>query len=101
MVLNTQSNVKILESNKKSALNNLFDKLSLNKEEQQHYTDSTTASNAKQQLADVLATPRQPSKFAIYVKDNYNSVKKEYNLKTHKDVMQELSKKYKLTQSAK
>lgn len=41
------------------------------------------------------ATPRQPNKFALYVKDNYGSVKKEKNLSNHKDVMQELSKNFK------
>jgi hypothetical protein len=43
----------------------------------------------------VTATPRQPNKFALYVKDNYGSVKKEKNLSNHKDVMQELSKNFK------
>ena len=43
----------------------------------------------------VPATPRQPNKFALYVKDNYGSVKKEKNLSNHKDVMQELSKNFK------
>lgn len=44
----------------------------------------------------VPVTPRQPNKFALYVKDNYNSVKKENNLNSHKDVMQELSKNFKM-----
>ena len=45
--------------------------------------------------SDLYATPRAPSKFALYVKENYNSVKREAKLIAHKDVMQELSKKYK------
>lgn len=43
-----------------------------------------------------LLTPRQPNKFALFVKENYGSVKKEKNLNSHKDVMQELSKNFKL-----
>ncbi|CAF1110219.1 unnamed protein product, partial [Brachionus calyciflorus] len=40
-------------------------------------------------------TPRQPNKFALFVKENYSSIKKDKNLSSHKDVMQELSKNFK------
>mgnify|MGYP001810714604 CR=1 FL=1 len=47
----------------------------------------------------VLSTPRkapqQLNKFAMFVKENYNSVKKSQKLNSHKDVMQELSKQFK------
>ena len=45
--------------------------------------------------ADLMTTPRALSKFAIYVKENYNLVKKDFKLQSHKDVMQELSKNFK------
>ena len=45
--------------------------------------------------ANIEATPKQINKFAQYVKDNYNSIKKDKNLTKHKDVMQELSKNFK------
>ena len=38
---------------------------------------------------------RTPNKFAQFVKDHYNTIKKEKNLASHKDVMQELSKNFK------
>lgn len=48
----------------------------------------------------LLATPSRPlNKFAVYVKENYNLVKKENNLTSHKDVMLELSKNFKLLSS--
>ena len=58
---------------------------------------NTPTKNANEKNnTDVYKTPRQPSRFALYVKENYGSVKKESNLSSHKDVMQELSKKFKL-----
>lgn len=51
----------------------------------------------KKNQTDVnMITPRQPNKFALFVKENYGSIKKEKNLNSHKDVMQELSKNFKL-----
>jgi len=41
------------------------------------------------------AVSRTPNKFALFVKENYGSVKKDKNLSNHKDVMQELSKNFK------
>jgi hypothetical protein len=43
-----------------------------------------------------LQTPRKLNIFAQFVKDNYGSVKLENKLSSHKDVMQEISKKFKL-----
>ena len=41
-------------------------------------------------------TPARPAnKFALFVKDNYGSVKKEKNLNCHKDVMQALASEFK------
>lgn len=53
--------------------------------------NGTTTANAKEPK-----TPRQPSKFALYVKENYHSIKKDNQLGSHKDIMQELSKQFKL-----
>ena len=41
------------------------------------------------------AVSRTPNKFALFVKDNYGSIKKDKNLNNHKDIMQELSKNFK------
>ena len=38
------------------------------------------------------STPRPPNKFAMFVKDNYNSVKRKNQDLKHGDVMKELSK---------
>ena len=43
-----------------------------------------------------MQTPRKLNTFAQFVKDNYGSVKSEKKLTSHKDVMQEISKKFKL-----
>ncbi len=45
---------------------------------------------------ELIQTPKRLNTFAQFVKDNYNSVKVENKLSSHKDVMQEISKKFKL-----
>ena len=45
---------------------------------------------------ELIQTPKRLNTFAQFVKDNYNSVKIENKLSSHKDVMQEISKKFKL-----
>ena len=45
---------------------------------------------------ELMQTPKRLNSFAQFVKDNYNSVKIENKLSSHKDVMQEISKKFKL-----
>lgn len=52
--------------------------------------------NTDQALEDLVATPRRLNTFAQFVKDNYSSIKIEKNLNSHKDIMQEISKKFKL-----
>ncbi len=75
----------------KNKLNDEFDMLLNEGDEEQ--TNDVTRKNKKAVIVE--ATPKQINKFAQYVKDNYNSIKKERNLSKHKDVMQELSKNFK------
>ena len=39
-------------------------------------------------------TPRTPNRFALFVKDNYDSVKKSAQGLKHKDIMAQLSKDF-------
>lgn len=87
IIKNTKKNTAELETLKKIKLNNQFDLL--------REGDKAVLTPQKMN-GDNFATPRQPNKFALFVKDNYGSVKKENNLSSHKDVMQELSKNFKL-----
>jgi hypothetical protein len=93
LVLNTKSNVQQLELNKKEEIEETFRKLTFTGE-----TGDTPRPAAVKNSAttpNLFATPRAPSKFALFVKSHYNSIKRERNLIAHKDVMQELSKEYK------
>lgn len=54
-----------------------------------------TSSNDDLVSAALMQTPRKLNAFAQFVKENYNSVKAENKLSSHKDVMQEISKKFK------
>jgi predicted SprT family Zn-dependent metalloprotease len=59
------------------------------------YEFKSASSSAKVSSAIENAVTRTPNKFAMYVKENYNTIKKDKNLNSHKDVMQELSKNFK------
>jgi hypothetical protein len=41
-------------------------------------------------------TPRKLNSFALFVQEKYNIIKTEKKLNTHKDVMQEISKQFKM-----
>ena len=76
---------------KKGKLNDEFDRI-LNDNDGEQINDIGKTNKIN---ANIEATPKQINKFAQYVKDNYNSIKKDKNLTKHKDVMQELSKNFK------
>lgn len=88
IIKNTKNNAAELERIKKAKLNDDFDRL-------RDGNEIVEGTGGKGYL-EKFATPRQPNKFSMYVKENYGSVKKEKNLTSHKDVMQELSKNFKL-----
>lgn len=39
-------------------------------------------------------TPRAPSKFSLFVKDNYRKIKSANQESSHQDIMKELSKQF-------
>lgn len=69
---------------KADEISNLFDHI-------RNGSEPTLSNNQN----EVAQTPRRLNKFAEYVKENYNSVKRDNHLSSHKDVMQELSKNFK------
>ncbi len=89
IVLNSKTNAKQNEQAKQDEIEETFKRLTVESEDNSSIKKSATTPS-------LFATPRQPSKFALFVKDNYNSIKRESRLASHKDVMQELSKQYKL-----
>lgn len=78
-----------MSARKEQEMNDVFEQLRNVGRKSKENTGSIAAS--------AFATPSRPlNKFAVYVKDNYNLVKRENNLTSHKDVMAELSKNFKL-----
>jgi len=74
----------ITQSNKKEQdMNDMFDRIR-NKD----FTKSTFDPSD-------MTTSHRLNKFAVFVKENYNSIKRDNKLNSHKDVMQELSKHFK------
>ncbi len=58
--------------------------------------EKTYSSMQSSNLVQVMATPQRPlNMFSKFVKENYQSVKKENSNLNHKEIMKELGSKYK------
>ena len=71
-------------------------KLITNKTSKENNLKELNDKNSDAGSNNQFQTPRKLNSFAQFVKDNYGSVKSEKKLTAHKDVMQEMSKQFKL-----
>lgn len=91
IIKNTENNRKLVEKTKAKQAEKNFDKVKNNE------WNNIDENEPDIQVQDeALVTPRKPNKFAMFVKENYGSLKKEKNLTNHQDVMKELGKNFKL-----